>query len=318
MWAQAWWSSRGPAPAACRSLNGTTRSTSIFASQLLVSMAAHRLSAMPCAARPRAIRFPNMALTVDYYDCDSPVSDPNVYLMGTLPKPPPAGAFQVVSNVYRCNREGIADALTFDPVTGTPLQYLTGLQQCGSIASNASCTATSATAAGLAERSLCKTWDFIGDPFGGGSLYLPRARRARRGLRLHRNCCGDDGGKFDLEMVRRDLDRQRLRHRPWLVHLCQRAMHCGKRDAGHRRRGSHPALLGNDQDIPMPDRGRRRQRLRHARGDCRLLADPRNLPRRSAAQRWHLRRDRARLHLPDPGHGPGTRTSISAAATSTA
>ena len=106
-----------------------------------------------------------------YYDCDSPVSDPGAYLMGTLPKPPPAGAFQVVSNVYRCNREGIADALTFDPVTGTPLQYLTGLQQCGSIGSNASCTATSATAAGLAERSLCKTWDFIGDPFGGGSLY---------------------------------------------------------------------------------------------------------------------------------------------------
>ncbi|MCI1756962.1 MAG: hypothetical protein LKM31_15005 [Sphingobium sp.] len=114
---------------------------------------------------------PEYGLTVDYYDCDSPVSDPGAYLMGTLPKPPPAGAFQVVSNVYRCNREGIADALTFDPVTGTPLQYLTGLQQCGSIASNASCTVTSATAAGLAERSLCKTWDFIGDPFGGGSLY---------------------------------------------------------------------------------------------------------------------------------------------------
>lgn len=113
---------------------------------------------------------PEYGLTVDYYDCDSSVSDPNVYLMGTLPKPPPADAFQVVSNIYRCNREGIADALTFDPITGTPLQYLTGLQQCGSIASNASCTATSATAAGLAERSLCKTWDFVGDPFGGGYL----------------------------------------------------------------------------------------------------------------------------------------------------
>ena len=64
---------------------------------------------------------PEYGLTVDYYDCDSPVSDPGAYLLGTLPKPPPAGAFQVVSNVYRCNREGIAAALTFDPITGTPL-----------------------------------------------------------------------------------------------------------------------------------------------------------------------------------------------------
>jgi conjugal transfer mating pair stabilization protein TraN len=114
---------------------------------------------------------PDYSLTVDSYDCDAAVSDPGAYLVATLPKPPPADAFEVVSNVYRCNREGLAAALTFDPVTGAPLQYVTGLQQCGTVASEPACTATSASAAGLAERALCKTWDFIGDPFsGGGSL----------------------------------------------------------------------------------------------------------------------------------------------------
>lgn len=111
---------------------------------------------------------PQYNLTVDYYDCDGSVSDPNVYLMGTVPKPPPTNAFQVVSNVYRCNSDGITAALTFDPVTGFPLQYVTGLQQCGSLASEPSCTRTTASAAGLTDRQLCKTWDFIGDPFGGG------------------------------------------------------------------------------------------------------------------------------------------------------
>lgn len=111
---------------------------------------------------------PDYNLTVDTYDCDAAVSDPNAYLVATLPKPPPANAFQVTSNVYRCNSEGLDAALTFDPVTGAPLQYLTGLQQCGAIASEPGCTRTTASAAGLAERSLCKTWDFIGDPFGGG------------------------------------------------------------------------------------------------------------------------------------------------------
>lgn len=76
---------------------------------------------------------PQYNLTVDYYDCDTAISDPNVYLTGTVAKPPPAGAFQVVSNVYRCNSEGLAAALTFDPVTGMPLQYVSGLQQCGTI-----------------------------------------------------------------------------------------------------------------------------------------------------------------------------------------
>ena len=120
---------------------------------------------------------PQYNLTVDYYDCDGSVSDPNVYLMGTVPKPPPANAFQVVSNVYRCNNEGLTAALTFDPVTGFPLQYVTGLQQCGSLASEPSCTRTTASAAGLADRQLCKTWDFIGDPFGGGG-YLTCAEPA--------------------------------------------------------------------------------------------------------------------------------------------
>jgi conjugal transfer mating pair stabilization protein TraN len=111
---------------------------------------------------------PDYNLTVDYYDCDASVSDPNVYLLGTVAKSPPADAFQVVSNVYRCNSEGITDALTFDPVTGFPVQYVSGLQQCGTIASEPTCTRTTAAAAGLADRQLCKTWDFIGDPFGGG------------------------------------------------------------------------------------------------------------------------------------------------------
>ncbi|GEO01934.1 hypothetical protein NSE01_37660 [Novosphingobium sediminis] len=111
---------------------------------------------------------PDYNLTIDYYDCDTAVSDPNAYLIAALPKPPPADAFAVVSNAYRCNAEGITDALTFDPVTGMPLQYVTGLQQCGTIASDTTCTRTSPAAAGLAERVLCKTWDFIGDPFGGG------------------------------------------------------------------------------------------------------------------------------------------------------
>ena len=111
---------------------------------------------------------PEYNLTVDTYDCDAAVTDPNIYLMGTVPKPPPANAFEVVSNVYRCNNEGITDALTFDPATGFPLQYVTGLQQCGAIASEPGCIRTSPGAAGLADRQLCKTWDFIGDPFGGG------------------------------------------------------------------------------------------------------------------------------------------------------
>jgi conjugal transfer mating pair stabilization protein TraN len=123
---------------------------------------------MPCAARPGPSPFPTTTLTVDYYDCDASVSDPNVYLLGTVAKSPPADAFQVVSNVYRCNNEGITDALTFDPVTGFPVQYVSGLQQCGTIASEPTCTRTTAAAAGLADRQLCKTWDFSGDPLGGG------------------------------------------------------------------------------------------------------------------------------------------------------
>ena len=115
-----------------------------------------------------SVPVPEYGLTVDYYDCDTAVSDPNAYLVATLPKPPPADAFQVVSNAYRCNSQGITDALTFDPVTGMPLQYVTGLQQCAAIASDTTCTRTTAAAAALAERVLCKTWDFIGDPFGGG------------------------------------------------------------------------------------------------------------------------------------------------------
>ena len=60
----------------------------------------------------------------------------------------------------------IATLLIVGAVTGFPLQYVTGLQQCGSLGSEASCTRTTASAAGLTDRRLCKTWDFIGDPFG--------------------------------------------------------------------------------------------------------------------------------------------------------
>lgn len=111
---------------------------------------------------------PDYDLTVDYYDCDAAVSDPNAFLVATIAKPPPPAAFEVVRHAYRCNLEGISDALTFDPVTGMPLQYVTGLQQCGVIAQNPACTPTTAAAAGLAERVLCKTWDYIRDPIGGG------------------------------------------------------------------------------------------------------------------------------------------------------
>lgn len=113
---------------------------------------------------------PDFGLTVDYYDCRQPVSDPNAYLYSTIVAPPPPGAFQVVNNVYRCNTDGLSEALTVDPF-GFPLSYVTGLQQCGSLATDNSCSLTTATAAGLVDRTLCKTWEFFGDPFSGlGSL----------------------------------------------------------------------------------------------------------------------------------------------------
>lgn len=115
-----------------------------------------------------SVPVPEYGLTVDYYDCDTPVSDPDIYLMATVPKPPPADAFEVASNAYRCNSEGLSAALTFDPVTGAPLHYVSGLLQCGTIAAQSTCTRTTAAAAGLPERSLCRLWDFIGDPSGGG------------------------------------------------------------------------------------------------------------------------------------------------------
>ena len=113
---------------------------------------------------------PDYGITIDYYDCSSAVTDPNIYLLGTVPAPPPAGAFEVVSHIYRCNNDGLSAALTYDPVTSFPLEYVTGLQHCGAIGSQPSCTRTTAGTAGLAERDLCKTWDFIGDPLNGGYL----------------------------------------------------------------------------------------------------------------------------------------------------
>lgn len=109
-------------------------------------------------------------ITVNGYECDSPVIDPNTFLSGTVPKTPPPGAFQVVSNAYRCNNDGLSEALTVDPLTLLPINYVTGLQQCTPMAADSSCTEVTAAAVGLPEQVLCKTWEFFGDPFFGGSL----------------------------------------------------------------------------------------------------------------------------------------------------
>lgn len=113
---------------------------------------------------------PGYGITVDTYDCDAPVTDPAIYFIGTTAKPPPPGAFQVTNTVYRCNSEGLTDTLTVDPLTMMPNGYVTGLQQCGTLQSDPTCTATTASAAGLGTRTLCRTWTFVGDPFFGGSL----------------------------------------------------------------------------------------------------------------------------------------------------
>lgn len=117
-----------------------------------------------------SVPVPTYGFTVDYYDCDATVTDPTAYLYGTIARPPPGGAFQVVNNVYRCNNDGLTDALTTD-VFGYPTGYVTGLQQCGGLATDNTCSLTSAAATGLPERTLCKTWEFIGDPFFGGTLF---------------------------------------------------------------------------------------------------------------------------------------------------
>ncbi|NBW75746.1 MAG: conjugal transfer protein TraN [Sphingomonadaceae bacterium] len=113
---------------------------------------------------------PDYNLTVDYYDCDVPVSDPNAYLYETVAQPPPPGAFQVVSNIYRCNNDGLSEALTVDPLTFYWNGYVTGLQQCAPIAADPGCTETTAAASGLVEQTLCKTWEFVGDPFSTWTL----------------------------------------------------------------------------------------------------------------------------------------------------
>ncbi|MGC1470782.1 MAG: conjugal transfer protein TraN, partial [Sphingorhabdus sp.] len=122
--------------------------------------------------RTQSFPIPDFGLTIDYYDCSAPVSDPNIYLYGTTILPPPPGAFEVVDAVYRCNIEGLSAAFTLDPVFGQIDGYVSGLQSCSAFAANASCTRSSIAFAGLAERSLCKTVEFVGDPFDpfGGSL----------------------------------------------------------------------------------------------------------------------------------------------------
>ena len=112
---------------------------------------------------------PEYSLMVDYYDCSQQVIDPNIYLYGTLTAAPPPGAFEVTQNVYRCNNDGLTAALTTD-VLGLPNGYVSPLQDCTPFAGNALCTKTSVAATGLTDRTLCKTWEFFGDPFFGGTL----------------------------------------------------------------------------------------------------------------------------------------------------
>lgn len=113
---------------------------------------------------------PEYGLSVTSYTCNAAVSDPGAFLVGTTIAPPPAGAFEASGNVYRCNRAGLAQALSVDLATGAPLGYLTGLQQCTPDLGTSSCTRTNALSAGLGERDLCLSWDFAGDPINGGRL----------------------------------------------------------------------------------------------------------------------------------------------------
>lgn len=113
---------------------------------------------------------PEYGLAVTSYTCDAAVSDPDAFLVGTTTAPTPVGAFEASGHVYRCNRAGLAQALSVDPATGAPLGYLTGLQQCTRDLGTSSCTRTNAQSAGLVERDLCLSWDFAGDPINGGKL----------------------------------------------------------------------------------------------------------------------------------------------------
>lgn len=113
---------------------------------------------------------PEYGLTVTSYSCDAPVTDPDAFLVGTITAPPPAGAFEAGGHVYRCNRSGLSEAPSLDPATGAPLQFLTGLQQCGGGPGSSLCTRTDAMSTGLVERDLCLVWDFEGDLLGGGKL----------------------------------------------------------------------------------------------------------------------------------------------------
>ena len=120
--------------------------------------------------RTETYAVPEYGLVIDYYDCAQTVSDPNIYLYDTTILPPPPGAFEVADNVYRCNNEGLTAAFSVDPIYGLINGYETSLQSCAPVTVNTSCIKSSAGAAGVAQRTLCKTVEFVGDPFAGGYL----------------------------------------------------------------------------------------------------------------------------------------------------
>ena len=114
-----------------------------------------------CTRTARTL-LPQFQSALETWRCDGPVSDPQVYLLGTEMKPPPASAFRVDESIYRCNRQGLDAALALDPLARQPIAYLTGLQQCAAVAAAPTCTRVQAAQAGLAPRTLCRTWQFQG------------------------------------------------------------------------------------------------------------------------------------------------------------
>ncbi|WP_293845657.1 hypothetical protein [Sphingopyxis sp.] len=143
--------------------------------------------------------------------------------MGTVAKSPPADAFQVVSNVYRCNNEGITDALTFDPVASFSVQYERPRQWHHRLGTHATFRTIAAAAGLFADRQLCKTWDSAAIRWGGGLTCLEPA--APRSLLMQRQYCRYRARKLRFEVVHRNLDRQCLLGRSRHLHACLGDLH---------------------------------------------------------------------------------------------